>query len=154
MSHIDTAVSSTVSFETDGTSAWSKILHNIAYDIQADGLKIQRIAIFEKPLLARIYIKDMTFKREKQKRFQNIFKLKADPYAYDYVVCLELQERPYFRGSCSYKIERCTNSYDIKKSKKYLFSDRFEQITDLLSHTILKSLMSSGGRNFGIRQLA
>lgn len=69
MLHSDSAVSSTVSFETDGTSAWSKMLHNIANDIQIDELKIQRIAIFEQPLLARIYIKDMMFESVRRRRF-------------------------------------------------------------------------------------
>lgn len=147
------AVSSIVSFETDGTPAWSKMLHNIAHDIQIDGLKIKRIAIFEQPLLARIYIKDIAYRSAKQKRFIDVFKTKANPDVYDYVLCLELQEYPYFKGSCSYKIERCIYFTDIKTPKSLQISKRFEHITHLLSKNILKSLSNAGGRNLGIYKL-
>ena len=155
VSKIESAVSSSsiVSFETDGTSAWSKILHKIAHDIHIEGLKVKRITIFEQPLIARIYFKDMIFEPKIQKGILKIFQSKAESNSYDYVVCLELQERPYFKGACSYKIERCLYLTDIKASKKIQLLNRFENITDLLSRNILRSLICAGGRNFGFYQL-
>lgn len=153
MSKIDSGVSSIVSFETDGTSAWSKLLHKIAHDIHIEGLKIKRIAIFEQPLLARIYIKDMVVGPKTRKGFLKFFKPKDESASYDYVVCLELQERPYDKGACSYKIERCNCLASTKVSKEIQSSNRFENITHLLSRNILKSLVNAGGRNFGFYQL-
>lgn len=148
MTQIDTMVSSKVSFETNGIPAWSKILHNIASDIEGDGLKIKRMAIFEQPLLARIYIKDTTFKPVKQKRFLDMFRPQTDQNIYDYIVCLELQERPLFKGAYSYKVERCLYLNDIQTSKRLQLSNRFKEITHLLSNKILKHLINAGGRNF------
>lgn len=150
---IDSGMSSIVSFETDGTSAWSKMLHEIAHDIHIEGLKIKRIAIFEQPLLARIYIKDMMLGPKIQKGFLRFFKPKSESESYDYIVCLELQKRPYDKGACSYKIERSIYLTDIEASKKIQLSIRFENITHLLSRNILKSLVNAGGRNFGFYQL-
>jgi hypothetical protein len=153
VSKIDSGISSIVSFETDGTSAWSKMLHKIAHDIHIEGLEIKRIAIFEQPLLARIYIKDMMLGPKTQKGFLKFFRFKDEPDSYDYVVCLELQERPYDKGACSYKIERCNYLVGTKASKKAQISNRFENITHSLSRNILKSLVKAGGRNFGFYQL-
>jgi len=150
MLNIDAAVSSTVSFETDGTLAWPKMLHKIAHDIELDGLKIQRIAMFEQPLLARVYLKDVTFRSARRRRFLDVIKPKPHPDAYDYVMCIELEERPYFQGACSYKIERSVYFDNIKTSKRRPLSERFEHVRHSLSNNILKSLINTVGRDFGV----
>lgn len=146
MSHQDSAVSATLSFETNGVTTPPKILHKIASGIRGDGLKISRIAIFEKPFTARIYIKDTSSQQKERHRFLAVFMTVPDPDEYDYIVCLSIRVLPFFKQTCSFSIERRSYFQSRKSSLKNQYAPSVTHIRQSVSESILDCFKTTGAK--------
>jgi hypothetical protein len=143
MSPDDKSISTTFTFETVKSPPDSRTLHKIANNLTTDGLKIEKIALFEHPLEARIFIRDEALRSKTQKRSLNIFKQPPETEICDYVLRLALRKSHKSKGTCSYTIERYNYLSGLKPSRQLLSSKRFEHVAHLLSHDISKTLSNT-----------
>ena len=144
--HQDYAVSSTLSFETNGITTPPKILHQIASGIQGEGLKVKRISILRQPYTAHIYIKDMQSEPKKKLRLISALASDKDAVDYDYVVCLSVRVFPLFKQTCSYSIERRSYYQTHKASAKQRYCSGVSHIRQCVSESILECFKMTGAK--------
>ena len=148
VSYKDLIISSAITFEVDRPDTKSKLLHKIASGIQGDGLKIKRIAVFEKPFFARIYIEDLNDQPKFRPWYRQLFMPKANPDidTYDYLVSLSIRELSLFKLTCAYSIEHRNYSHSRKPHIKTQVSHVGKHIRQSVSESISTSLKSLGVR--------
>lgn len=98
-------IASAVLFDTSGQANRAQLLHTIASGIQGDGLKIKRIAIFENPFIARVYVENVADTQNLRPWFLRMFKAKPDLDNYDFIVRICLKDVPTSCLDTAYSIE-------------------------------------------------
>lgn len=142
MSYKDYIISSAITFEVSCPAAKSKLLHKIASGIQGDGFKIKRIAVFEKPFSARIYIEDLSIQPKVKPWYLQILMSTPDTDidAYDYLISLSIKERSLLEFTCAYSIEHHNNFHSHKPHVK----TQIARMGQFVSESITTSLRTSG----------
>ena len=141
-------ITKAILLDTGEGATKSDLLHKIASSIGGDRLSVKRIAIFERPFIARIYIEDMHHASKRRPWVLKFFRSspKPDPEYYDYVVRVSLTPLPSFQINCAYSVEsrfypRVKNS---PTGKQYPQID--SHIAQSISDSIFESLKAIGSK--------